>query len=117
MFRATSEMAVAMSVCSVFERPLAAASSRPFWRAVTMSPSCSMGTSVSPKPSPAIARAPLELLVHERHAQLEVERGRYALQRQAELDHREGHVGLDPDHDRLRAAQPRSVGDAPDGAG
>src|SRR3990172_4124052 len=113
MFLATSEIAVAMRVCSVVDSPLAAASSRPFWRAVTMSPSCSMGTDVSW----AMAAAPWQPLTHEGEALLEVERGRHALQRQAELDHGEGDVGLDAHHDRLRAAQPRRVGDAPDGAG
>src|SRR3990172_3794373 len=65
MFLATSEMAVAISVCSVLDRPLSAASSRPFWRAVTMSVSWSIGTWVSPDiastpphPPPPRPRAP-----------------------------------------------------------
>src|SRR6266542_5215606 len=112
MLRAISEMAVATSVCSVMERPCAAASSRPFWRAVTMSPSCSMATRVSP----TIAGALPPRLADEREALLQVERRRDAVEREPELDHREGDLRLDPHHHRARAAQPRGVRDAAQGA-
>src|ERR687894_405939 len=42
MLRATSEMAVAINVASVAEQPIWLASSRPDWRATTMSPSVEM---------------------------------------------------------------------------
>src|SRR3990172_9037813 len=113
MLRATSEIAVATSVCSVTESPLAAASSRPFWRAVTMSPSCSIGTLVSP----GIAPAPRGASIHEREALLEIQGRRHALERQPQLHHGEGDVGLDPHHHRTRAPQPGRLRDAADGAG
>jgi hypothetical protein len=47
MLRAISEIASAIIVWSVLENPVIAASSRPRWRAVTMSPSRSIGTLIS----------------------------------------------------------------------
>src|SRR5512144_875730 len=101
MLRAGSEIAVATSVCSVRDSPRAAASSRPFWRAVTMSASPSIGTWVSTP----IAAPPRRLAAREREPLLEVERRRDAVEREAELHHRERDLGLDPHHHRPRAAQ------------
>src|SRR3989442_529796 len=47
MLRASSEIAVAMRVRWLFEKPICWASARPRWRAVTMSTSESIGTRVS----------------------------------------------------------------------
>src|SRR5690242_17501009 len=104
MLRATSEMAVATSVWSVIPRPRAAASSRPFCRAVTMSASPSIGT----RSSPGIDGPPVRRL-EQGEPLLEVEGGRHAVEREPELDHREGDLGLDPDHHRARAAELRGV--------
>src|SRR5882724_6450385 len=101
MLRATSEIAVATSVRLVPARPACAAMSRPRCRAVTMSESWAIGTRVSAgmvAASPHPAGEQLETL-------LEVERGGDAVERQAELDHRERDVGLDADDDRRGAAQ------------
>src|ERR671919_380433 len=112
MFRATSEIAVAISVCSVLENPPAAASSRPFCRAVTISASPVMGTRTSAATPPVSSVA----VTQEVEPFLEVQRGRHALQRQAELDHGERHLRLDAHHDRLGAPQLRGIGDATDRA-
>src|ERR671914_1118601 len=107
MLRATSEMAVAMSVRSVLENPALAASRRPSWRATTMSSSVMIGTRISF----VTVRGLLDELVQERQAFLEVESGVHALEVEPELDHRESDLGLDADHDGVGAAQPRHVGD------
>src|SRR2546425_6741791 len=113
MLRATSEMAVAISVCSVLPNPLAAASSRPFWRATTMSVSHSTGT----RTSSGMVAAPLAPCAQELEAFLQIQRGGHALEREAELHHGKCHLGLDPHHHRLGAAQPGGVGDAEQRAG
>src|SRR5689334_6163981 len=109
MLRAISEMAVAMIVRSLPEKPTAIASSRPFWRAVTTSPSRSTAIRVSSSGTVATWR-------EERGEQveplLEVQRRCHVLERQAQLDHRESDAGLDADDDRLGAAQSRGLGDA-----
>jgi len=48
MFRASSEMAVAMSVASPEENPSSIAIARPFWRAETISWSELIDTLISP---------------------------------------------------------------------
>ena len=63
----------------------------------------------------SLTRQPSTFLCGEkRQAFLQVERGGYVLQRQAELHHREGDVGLNPDDQRLRGAQTLIVGIQPD---
>ena len=52
-----------------------------------------------------MARAFSSALPQQEQSLFEVEGRRDAGQRQAELHHREGHVGLDPDDDRVGAAQ------------
>src|ERR1700740_1167115 len=98
MLRAISEIASAIIVWSVLENPVAAASSRPFWRAATMSPSCSIGTVTSGCTWAPRSREGADV----GEPFLEVERRRHALQREAELHHREGDLGLDADDDRVR---------------
>src|SRR2546422_4793644 len=140
MLRASSEIAVAMRVRWLFEKPICWASARPRWRAVTMSTSESIGTRVSSFKEPTLTRGagPPRLRIHasprssagsaqirsdlllrppiqERQALFQVERRGHSLERQAELDHREGDLALDPDDDGLRSAQPDQVGDVAQG--
>src|SRR4051812_15772058 len=97
MLRATSEIAVAISVRSVLEKPSWDDRRRPSWRAVTMSASEEIGTWTSSAATAALHRDPVE----EGQALLEIEGGVHPFQVQAELDHRESHLGLDAHHHRL----------------
>src|SRR2546425_9156479 len=126
MLRASSEIAAAITVWSPLEKPAFAATLRPCWRAVTTSTSDAIGTSSSsgtvPVPRAAV-EGPLAALdalpshvIEEGQPFLQIERGRDALERQAELHHRKGDLGLDPDDDGLGAAQPRHVRDVAQGA-
>src|SRR5829696_246520 len=108
MFRATSEIAVASSVWSVELSSSSPASSRARWRAVTTSASDSMAIRLS---ASTVERL-LELVLQERQPFLEVERGLDVLELHAELDHRERHLGLDPDDHGLRPAKASHVRDA-----
>src|SRR5688500_11431437 len=88
MLRATSEIAVAISVWSVLEKPRLSARRRPAWRATTRSVS----------PSTRIRSGTCALVeprVEERQSLLEVQGGVDVLQAQSELHHRERDVGLD----------------------
>src|SRR5918992_168352 len=107
MLRATSEIAVARSVRSVLEKPRSAPIVRASWRAVTTSASVRIAT----RTSSTGVLLPVELLLQEREALLEVERGLHVLEVHPELDHRERDLGLDPDDHRLGPAQPRHVRD------
>src|SRR5690242_15229128 len=109
MFLATSEIAVAMRVRSVALKPTCAAISRPFWRAVTMSESCPMGTRISLD----TAFPPRRRLLEQFQSLFQVERRLDPLEREAELDHGEGHVRLDADDHGLRAAQFYGMRNAP----
>src|SRR6059058_4614585 len=112
MFRASSEMAVATTARSVEGRPQCEASSRPFWRADTMSTSRSMATRTSSAMSANLMMlGTLPLAVKVRKAFFQIERGRDAFQREPQLDHREGHLRLDPHDDGLRSAELDHVGD------
>src|SRR4051812_33840486 len=112
MLRATSEIAVASSVWSVELRSSSFASSRARWRAVTTSASDSIAIRLS---ASTVDRL-LELVPEQRQPLLEIEGGLDVLELHPELDHREGHLGLDPDDHRLRPAQPRHVRDPAQGA-
>src|SRR2546421_593287 len=116
MLRAISEMAAAMTVCSPLEKPATAANARPCCRASTTSTSAAIDRRSS---SPTAARllgfgfegAFFGPASQEGQTFLEVEHRRNAFERQTELDHREGNVGLDADDHRFGAAQPRHVRD------
>src|SRR5881409_3969848 len=100
MFLANSEMAVATTARSVEGKPQCDASSRPFWRAETMSASESMGTRTSSAMSANLMVVALHLAVKVREAIFQVQRGRHALQREPEgvataLDLEEGLAYLD----------------------
>src|SRR5881394_1046676 len=109
MLRAISEIAAAITVWSPAENPTSAASSRPVCRARTTSTSAAMRqqswspTVDAPMPLP-ILDTTLALAVEEGEAFLEVERGRDALEGEAELHHGERDLGLDSDDHRFRAA-------------
>src|SRR5262245_32751613 len=113
MLRATSEIAVAMTVRSLDEKPNLDASERPSWRAVTMSDADPMETSLSAESlgMPGMPGPVGRVEIGE--PLLEVERGRHVLEGEAELDHGEGHLGLDAHDDRLRAPQLDHVRDRP----
>src|SRR5574341_8697 len=118
MLRAISEIAAAMTVCSPLENPATAANARPCCRASTTSTSAAIDRRSS-SPTGGAARLPwlgferafFGAAIQEGEALLEVQHGRDALERQAELHHRERDVGLDADDHRLGAAQPRHVRD------
>src|SRR5919202_3865550 len=102
MLRAISEIAVAISVASVLEKPSCVASARPSARAGTMSESEVMGTRIS---SPILAVPPRPSVEH-RERLVEIERRVERLEVQVELHHRYRDVGLDTDDHGLRAAEP-----------
>src|SRR5262245_22079856 len=110
MFRASSEIAVVMRTWSVVENASFSARSRPFRRAVTMSPSERIVTSASVSAGSRSLTFPV-LELKESEAFLEIERRRHLLEHQPELHHREGDFGLDPDDHRVRAAQADHVRD------
>src|SRR5919198_669423 len=109
MLRATSEIAVTISVRSVLEKPSCDESFRPFSRAATTSASDLTLTRTS---SLTVARL-LRMRIQERQSLLEVESRVHVLETHAELHHRERHLGLDPYDHRLGASQPGHVRDAP----
>src|SRR5919204_1470427 len=107
MLRATSEMAVTISVRSMLEKPSRADSSRPFSRAATTSASVLTWTSTSSVTVGGL----LELRIEKGQPLLEVQGGVHVLEAHSELDHGEGHLGLNPNNHRLCAAQSRHVSD------
>src|SRR6185312_11339714 len=100
MLRAISEMASAMIVRSVFEKPVSAASSRPFWRAMTTSSSRTIGTRISA----AMAWTPIDCLLQIVETFFEIERCGHAVEGKPELHHGERYLGLNTDHDRCGPA-------------
>src|SRR5271155_1344943 len=109
MLRASSEMAVAMSVASPGEKPSSIARARPFWRAVTISWSELMATWISPALTVALSVCVLEFLSQIRQTFLQVQRRRNAFQCQPQLNHRKSHFGLNSYDNRFRAAQPNHM--------
>src|SRR5829696_9847325 len=101
MLRATSEIAVASSVRSVLENPSPAPIARASWRAVTTSASVRIATRTS---SATGVLLPVHLPAQEREPLLEIQSRVHVLEVHPELDHREGHLGLDPHDHRLGAA-------------
>src|SRR5215472_10517635 len=112
MLRAISEMASAMMVCSVLEKPMPPASARPFWRAVTMSSSRSIGTWTSAGTTAAPPCEGCQVI----ETFFEIERRYDALEVQAQLHHGERDVWLDADNDRARTSQLGDVHDRAKGA-
>src|ERR1700719_2223661 len=109
MLRASSEMAVAIMVGSLPEKPIWVARSRPFCRAAMMSPTWLMGKSAS-------SSGIVNILAHPRRHQFQTffkikSRGD-AIERQPKLHHRKGDVGLNPHDHHFCAAQFGSLSDA-----
>src|SRR3954451_15593636 len=112
MLRPISEIAVAISVASVREKPSRPASARPSPRATTMSASTAIGTVTSS----AIAAVPPRVAVEQGQRLLQVERRLQRLEVEAELLHGHRDVGLDADDDGHGAAQARGSRDGPERA-
>src|ERR1051326_8006451 len=111
MLRATSEIAVAISVSSLPENRRDFASSRAFCRASNTSGSARICTTSS---------SPMGIdlrYLQDLEAFLEVEGGCGSLERQPELHHRESHLGLDAHDDGGGAQQFDHLGDAAQRAG
>src|SRR5437899_4805544 len=116
MLRAISEMAAAMTVCSPLENPATAASARPCCLASTTSTSAAIDSrSSSPTgarlPGFAVERPFFGAAIEEGETLFEVQHGRDAFQREAQLHHGEGDVGLDAHDHGLGPAQARHVRD------
>src|SRR6266567_6109048 len=124
MLRAISEMAAAMTVCSPLENPATAANARPCCLASTTSTSAAIGSRSS---SPTAAwflgfgferGAFFSAAIEEGETFFEVQHGGDAFQREAELHHGEGDVGLNAYDDGFGAAEPghmRDVAQRPHG--
>src|SRR5947209_9720402 len=119
MFRASSEIAVATTARSVEGKPHWDANPRPFWRAETMSASESIATRTSSAMSANLISGtlPLPLSIKVGKTLFEIQRRRDPLEREPQLDHREGDLRLDPDDDGLRSTQPDHVRDVTQGPG
>src|SRR3989442_8242238 len=113
MLRASSEMAVAMSVASPVENPSSVARAGPRCRAATISWSELMATRISPALTVSLSVYVLELLNQVRQTFLQVQRRRNVFQGQPQLHHGKGHFRLYPHDHRFRAAQPDHVRDLP----
>src|SRR6059058_5134666 len=112
MFRASSEIAVAIRVASVPENPIAAASRRPFCLASTRSASAAIRIRPSSSTAPALPHP-----VEEGQPFLEVERGVDPLEAQSELHDGERDVWPDPHDDRVGSPELRGNRDAVEGPG
>src|SRR5205823_5003105 len=99
--RPTSEIAVAIRVASVREKPSRAASARPSARATTMSASPAIATEISS----AIAAASSPEAVEQCEGLVEVQRRLQRVEVEPELHHGHRDVRLDPDDHRRRAAK------------
>src|SRR4051794_41851225 len=108
MLRATSEIAVAISVSSVAENGSWAASVRPWARAVTTSASELTGTRTSAGTVAGLLGPPPD----QGEPPLRARPGGHALGVEAERDLGDGHLGRVPADHRLRPAQPGQGGDA-----
>src|SRR5258706_1479535 len=102
MLRAASEMAVAIKACSLLEKPISTASARPCWRAVTISASALIRTTVSTLRMPVLN---LRLLIQIDQTFFEVKGSCFILQCHAKLNHGKGNLGLNPHNNSLCAAQ------------
>src|SRR5512133_2483156 len=95
MLRAISEIAVAIIVTSVSEKPSWRASSCPAWRAITMSSELLTSTTNSaPTVAPIRRLAGFQVPIQKRKSLLQIQRGVHVVEHQPQLDHREGHLGL-----------------------
>src|SRR5262245_18979681 len=108
MLRASSEIAVAISVASVAENPCSSASSRPLRRARTRSASDATLTLASGPGSSGRFVMP-GFPVEVGKALLQVQRRSHICQRDPELHHRECYLRLDLDNDGFGTSQANHV--------
>src|SRR2546422_9978616 len=113
MLRASSEMAVAMSVASPVENPSSVARARPRCRAATISWSELMATRISPALTVSLSVYVLEFFNQVRQTFFQVQRRRNTFQRQSKLNHGKRHFRLNPHDHRFRTPQPDHVRDLP----
>src|SRR5574337_1976102 len=113
MLRATSEIAVAIMVPSVNEKPSSRASWCPAWRAATMSEGPATSTAMSLRTVTPDRLTPCKLMVQQRKPFLQIQGGVHIVELEAQLDHGKGHLGLYTDDHGFRTAQPRHVRDRP----
>src|SRR5689334_11495791 len=106
ILRATSEMAVAIMVSSLPEKPNCSASARPCCRAVTISASELMEMCRSTDAT----RPTLGLLVEVDQAFFQVQSGGNSFQHESELNHGKGHIRRNADDNGFRAAQFEHMG-------
>src|SRR6266481_8237198 len=111
MLRASSDMAVAISVASPVEKPSSVARARPLCRAATISWSELMATRISPALTVSLSVYVLEFLSQVRQTFFQVQRRRNAFQRQSKLNHGKSHFRLNPHDHCFRSAQPDHVCD------
>src|SRR5579859_493985 len=109
ILRATSEMAVAITVRSLPLNPALAASCRPSSLAVTISAPelTAMRTSFF------TGAFPLSSLVQQGQTFFEIQCSLHFSQRQAQLHHGKRNLGLDADDRRLGATQSKNMRDGP----
>src|SRR5215471_14004104 len=111
ILRATSDIAVAISVSSLEEKRRPDTKLRACWRAVRTSTSALIGTTSSPA-SVMASRFPAVPHVEQVKTVLEVEGRHRPFQGQPKLHHRKRHVRLDPDDDAFRPEQLDHLGNA-----
>src|SRR5688500_15955477 len=108
MLRASSEIAVAINASSAEGKPRLAPRERPACRALMMSRSELIRTRVSS----AIGPFPFEPLIEELEPLVQPQLGLDVRESHSQLDHGEGHVGLNAHDARLSPAQPQRRCDA-----
>src|SRR5437879_8911008 len=113
MFRAISEIAVAIMVTSVSVNPRSMARSWPALRAATMSSGLWISTTISPSTVAPDRR----FAIQQGKALFEVQRGVHVVERQPQLHHGERHLWLQTHDHGVRAAQPGHVRDGPQRSG
>src|SRR5260370_17267771 len=113
MLRASSEIAVAARVESIWEKPNERASVRPFCRAATMSLSVWMGTRIVWFTVGQSLCTAFEFLVQVMQPFFQVQGGHHPLEGYAQLDHGEADSRLDPNDDCLGPTHPDHLSSSP----
>src|SRR5438045_8807448 len=103
MLRASSDMAVAISVASPLEKPSSVARARPLCRAATISWSELMPTRISPALTVSLSVYVLEFLNQVCQTFLQIQCRRHVFQAQPQLHHRKGYFRLNPHNHPFRS--------------
>src|SRR5438552_16924793 len=106
MLRASSDMAVAISVASPVEKPSSVARARPLCRAATISWSELMPTRISPALTVSLSVYVLEFLNRVRQTFLQIQSRTHVFQGQPQLHHGTGYFRLNPHNHRFRSPPP-----------